>query len=116
MVITGSSQERRAVVVLRNTYTSDRSVDQVASSKWAVDPGSLHARPGDTVRWTVDDVSSRDSAIRDVHGVFDDIDCRGKVCTATVKSTAVPGRRYEYRFFWGPDEAEGGSAPGVIID
>jgi plastocyanin len=116
MVVTSSSQERRAVVVLRNTYTTDRSVDQVASSRWAVDPGLLHAYPGDTVRWTVDDLENRDSDIRDIDGVFDNITCRGKTCTATIKDTAVHGRRYEYRFFWGPDEAHGGSAPGVIID
>jgi len=115
MVVT-NSQERPVAVVKRYTFPNTLNQDG-ATTNWVADPPRVSASRGDTVRWTVDDTSlNRQIEIRNVHGVFTNITCQGNVATATIKDDAVVGRHYVYRFFWGPDEAEGSSAPGVIIE
>lgn len=112
-----STPNREAFVFLRNTYTSSREVDKIDSSKWAVEPGVIHAYPGETVHWTVLDSSNRNIDLRDIQGVFDGpVTTSGNQASAKISAKAKLGHYYEYRFFWGNDEAQGGSAPGVIIE
>jgi hypothetical protein len=64
------------------------------------------------------DPKHRDIYLNDVDHVFEpgSFHQTGNSARATINANAELGRYYEYRFFWGNDEAQGGSAPGVIID
>jgi hypothetical protein len=110
------AQNRKADVIKRNTFATED--DRILSSKWAVVPGIVHALPGETVHWKVHDTGHRDIVLRDPNGVFEagSFNQAGNDASALISRSAEQGRYYEYRFFWGSDEAQGGSAPGVIID
>jgi plastocyanin len=118
-MVVSNSQNRKADVVQRHTYEATREANNVANSRWAVDPGLLHAGPGDTVKWTVHDSSQRQIQVHDISQELflpDSLCQEGNTFRATINPNAESGKYYEYRFFYGNDEAHGGSAPGVIID
>jgi hypothetical protein len=111
-----SIQGLHADVIKRNSYATED--DRILATKWSVVPGLVHVRRGDTVHWKVYDADHRDIRLRDPNGVFEagSFNQSGNNASARVSSSVQQGRYYEYRFFWGSDEAQGGSAPGVIID
>jgi plastocyanin len=117
-MVINNLQQRKADVVRRHTFETSREKDVVASARWMIDPGVIHASPGDTVKWTVHDSNHRDVYLRDVDQVFEpgSFSQEGNTCRATISAKAERCHYYEYRFFWGSDEAHGGSAPGVIIE
>jgi hypothetical protein len=115
MEMSNTTPDYQVYVVQRNSYPPNQN--QPASSKWAVYPGLVVASPGKTLGWKVQDSKDLPITLKDIGNLFEagSFAQSGKEATATIREGAAPGY-YEYRFFWGKDEAQGGSAPGVIIE
>ena len=81
--------------------------------KWMVHPGVKELHPGDNVHWKA--FGCKTFELRLPEEIFENVTYDNRGGSATVRRDAPHGFR-EYHAICDGREAEGGSAPGVIID